>query len=56
MEYRTRKEIREKRIDPNCMADIRLLESPRKNVVTTTSSSISKETSRKRKRRIRRKI
>jgi hypothetical protein len=55
MEDGRRKERREKRVDPNLVGDISLLESPRKNVGTATRSGISKEHARK-KKKIRRKI
>jgi hypothetical protein len=51
MEDQRRKERREKRVDPNPMGDISLLESPRKNVGTVARLGISEETARKRKKK-----
>jgi hypothetical protein len=48
-----RMERRDKKVDPNPMGGISLLESPRKYFGTVARSIISEGTSKKRKRRIR---
>jgi hypothetical protein len=55
MEDLRRKERRNEMENPNLVGDISLLESPMQNVGTVARSGISVDTTRKRKRRIRRK-
>jgi hypothetical protein len=51
MEDIRREDRREKKEDSNLMGDISILESPRKNVKIVARLSISKETTRKRRKK-----